>query len=147
MAHAGPSSKKPAKQKQDAKRTKKSVLGRQAVELLEKAALEYVRARQSLLRPVLIESTLGPRRRPQSFLGFADIGSNEERVKEVFLRRDDGHSNSESTCISQGQGRLGRCTDREREDLSVLDTCSRDSLSQKMGSSRWPGSSRDFTYP
>ena len=47
MAQAGPSSQRPTKQKQkqNLKRTKKSVLGRQTVELLEKTAHGYVRAR------------------------------------------------------------------------------------------------------
>ena len=47
MSHsAGPSSssRKPAKRKQNVKKIKKSVLGRQTVELLDRTALEYVRA-------------------------------------------------------------------------------------------------------
>lgn len=54
MAHAGPSSsssiRKPAKQKQkqNVKKTKKSVLGRQTVELLDKTALEYVHVQLTL---------------------------------------------------------------------------------------------------
>ena len=92
MAHAGPSSaaaRKPTKQKQkqSVKKTKKSVLGRQTVELLDKAALEYVRGRELVQFPViLIGAALGPARRPQDFLRLANIGSDEERVKEVFLR-------------------------------------------------------------
>ena len=96
---------------------------------------------------LLIEAALGPAGQPQGLLGFTDIGSDEERSKEVFLCRDDGHSNPESTCLSQRQGRLGRRTDWKREDLGVLDTRSRDSLPQKMGPSRWSGSPRDFPYP
>jgi len=38
------SSRKPTKQKQNVKKIKKSVLSRQTVELLDKAALEYVHA-------------------------------------------------------------------------------------------------------
>ena len=49
MPHAGPSTsaRKPTKQKQkqNAKRPKKSVLSRQTVELLDKTALEYVGSR------------------------------------------------------------------------------------------------------
>jgi len=70
----------------------------------------------------LIEAALGPAGRPQGLLGFTNIGSDKEGAKEVFLHRDDRHSSPESSCLSQGQGRLGCCTDREREDLSVLDT-------------------------
>lgn len=47
MSHsASPSSssRKPKKQKQNVKKIKKSVLGRQTVELLDRTALEYVRA-------------------------------------------------------------------------------------------------------
>lgn len=96
---------------------------------------------------VLIEVVLGPRKQSQSFLGLANIGSDEERLKEIVLRRDDGHSNPEPPHLSQGQGRLGRRTDREREDPSVLDTCSRDPLSPKMGPSGRLGSPSNLTYP
>lgn len=54
MAHAGPSSsQKPMKQKQkqNVKKAKKSTVGRQTVELLDKTALEYVRARLPLCTP------------------------------------------------------------------------------------------------
>lgn len=101
----------------------------------------------TLFRKLLIEATLGPHGRPQGFLGFASFGPDEERVEEVFLRRYDRHPSPESTYLSQGQGRLGGRTDREREDPSVPDTCSRDSLSPEMGSSRRLGSSRDFAHP
>jgi hypothetical protein len=54
MAHAGPSSsRKPTKQKQKqgTKKPKKSVLGRQTAELLDKAALGYVRVWPLLCTP------------------------------------------------------------------------------------------------
>jgi len=66
--NAGPSSRKPTKhkQKQSTKKPKKSVLGRQTVEHLDKAALEYVSARRFCTctppRAVLIEAALGPPR-------------------------------------------------------------------------------------
>jgi len=95
----------------------------------------------------LIEVISGPRGRPQGFLRFANVGPDEERSEEVFLCRDDGHSSPEPANLSQGQGCPGRRTDRERKDISIFDTRSRDSLSPEMGSSRWPRSSRDFAYP
>ena len=152
MPHAGSSTsaRKPTKQRQkdNAKRPKKSVLSRQTVELLDKTALEYVGVRGwCTLHMTLIEATPGPRRRPQGFLGFANIGPDEERAEEGFLRRDDGYSNPESANLSQGQGCPGCRTDREWKDLGILDTCSRDSLSPKMGTPRWSGSSRDFSNP
>ena len=68
MPHAGPSTsaRKPTKQKQkqNAKRPKKSVLSRQTVELLDKTALEYVGARFSrALHMTLIEARI---RSPQT---------------------------------------------------------------------------------
>ena len=77
---------------------------------------------RALLRNALIGAALGPTGRSQSFLRFTNIGSDQERVEEVFLRRDDGHSSPESTYLSQGRGRLGRRKDREWKDSSVLDT-------------------------
>lgn len=80
MAHAGPSSssaRKPTKQKQkrDVNKTKRSVLGRQTVELLDKTALDYVRAPLLSCAPpqCVDEVALGPAGRPQGFLGFTNI--------------------------------------------------------------------------
>ena len=77
MAQAGPSSTRKAteqKRKRNTKKIRKSVLDRQAVELLDNAALEYVTPfAAAILRAALTDGVPGTPWRSQSILGSTDI--------------------------------------------------------------------------
>ena len=67
------------------------------------------------------------------------------RIEKGFLRKHDGYSGKEYTCVTQGKGRPRRCSHRKRKDTRVSHSCARDPLPSQMGSLRWIGRPNNIT--